>query len=128
MFRLTAAVLLLTATAASADTIGDDFCTEMQKEYLACGDEALTTNSNGQYKMECPDTIKRMEATYDSVKLKAKAARRPELDRANELWRDIVFRIGRGLGEGEDQFKSRRNRQIQDIVSECEKLQALGDN
>jgi hypothetical protein len=97
MIRLTAAVLLLTATAASAETIGDDFCTEMQNNHLACSDEALTTNSNGQYKMECPDTIKKMEATYNGVKQKAKPNQRPEIDRANDLWRSIAFRIARGF-------------------------------
>lgn len=128
MFRLAAAILLLTATAAAAETIGDDFCTEMQNNYLACGEETIQTTAGGLPKMECPDTILKMAKAYDSVKLKAKPAQRPEIDRANELWKNAAYRIGRHLGEGEDQFSTRRQKQINDIVAECETLQAMDSN
>jgi hypothetical protein len=122
MFRFAAVALMLTATAAQAENVGANFCEALQKNYLACGEEAMTTDSNGQFKMECPGTIKSMVSTYDSLKATAKPSERPELDRANDLWRDIAFRIGRRIGESEDQFVQRRNRQIQDIIDQCAKF------
>jgi hypothetical protein len=121
MFRIAFVTLLLTATAAQAG-VNEDFCDALQKNYLACGEEAMTTNSNGQFKMECPDTIKKMEVTYEGIKKTANPAERPEIDRANDLWRDIAFRISRRLGESEDQFVQRRNKQIQGVIDQCAKL------
>ena len=125
MIRISAAILLLTATAASAEPFGAAFCQHMKDNFDACIEELQTTNSDGQFLNECPKTIRLMDATYEISTPKVPPSRRPAFERAHKAWEYIAYRIGWHVGESDDAYEARLDKYSSDIDTECANLEAL---
>jgi hypothetical protein len=119
-----ASLALAISTAAWAGP-GTDFCNAMQQNYLACGDEAMKTNSNGQFISECPDTIKAMAIVSEQSIKQSTSALGSEIKNAETMWRGFADHIARGYGETSQTFADRRLDEGRKILSECDRLQSL---
>lgn len=123
MFRIAAAILLLSATAASAGA-GNDFCEAIKTQHVACLNEA-GQRTGGDYVRKCPNAISAVDSAYQSAKQRASGDLERQIDTAMELWKGISAKPLPQIGETPEAFMARNKSEIGDVQSACAKLQAL---
>jgi hypothetical protein len=126
MFRLSLAVLLLTATAAQAGT-GGDFCETIRAEYVACIYEA-GTRSGGDYLRKCERANATVQDAHQDAVTSASNPLRSELDKAAALWKEVTTSPLPAIGETPEVYKARSKRQADLVNAECESLYGLDNN